>query len=269
MKTMKTCLAVVIASLLALLSCSSCSSIGTPSFGDAPKIRIALIADIEQIGVPESPAPKLAGAAEDQDSVFKEFSSGAEHAMNARLDDELYTEALGAADGKSKHARNRLLRRYIVRIQNYHEVMNNDIFVNTVFYSSVLDVITVVTAAIATAATPVSAKTLWAAAATISGSTKLALSRNILQEKSANAILATMISERSAELLRIQGKMHKSTDEYSVDEAIIDLNTFMNTGSLDKSAAQVEAAAAKELRRAEKNAADAEKAAAAENEPEK
>lgn len=147
-----------------------------------------------------------------------------------------------------KEARNRLMRRLIVDIQHYHETMNNDIFTSSAYYGSVLDITVVLASALATAVTPAATKTFWAAIATIAGGSRLALSKNVLQEKSANTLLSTMIAERQSALTGILLNMAKPYNEYDIESAIIEVNTFLSTGSLDKSAAAAEAKADSEVK---------------------
>lgn len=202
-----------LALVVLLSSLGSCKLIGfavageTPSFGDAPKVRKVLVEEFQHI--------------EDQ---------------------KVYQDAVKA---NTDIGRNQFVRHYAVRIQNYHELMNNDIFTNSAITGSSLDVLAVAAAAIATAVAPAATKTWWAAVATVAGGTRLALSKNILQEKSSNVVLATMIAERATKWKAIRDEMKKSLAEYQLDVAVVDLSDYMNTGSLDKSAATVEANAQK------------------------
>jgi hypothetical protein len=112
--------------------------------------------------------------------------------------------------------------------------MNNDIFTGAAVFGTGLDVVTVMSAAIATAVTPASTKTWWAALATMSSGSRLAASKNILHEKDSVAIIRLMTQERQLAIDKLRVGMTKSIEEYPVDVGVMDLTAYFYAGSLNR-----------------------------------
>lgn len=186
----------------------------TPNFGSAPKVRDALAIELNNIS--DSPLYKVAAG--------RATTGGTPYSI----------------DEKESH-RNELLRVYIIKIQHYHQTVNDDIYTNTAVYGTGLDVLALAAASIATAVVPAATKTWWSAVAAFSSGTKLAASKNIFQEKNINAILNVMVEERSKALTVLYTGMKQRLADYPVDVALVDLDSYFNSGGLETSAARAEA----------------------------
>jgi len=150
-------------------------------------------------------------------------------------------------------ARDALMSKYILRIQDYHEANYGDLFRTSAWVGLQLDSAVVIASALATAFTPASTKTALAAAATIFGGVRLAASRNVLNEKAASTVLNAMIAQRTTALATLTAGMKQPISAYGVDQALVDLVTYFNVGGIDKALAQIE----KSTSEAQKKADDA------------
>jgi hypothetical protein len=141
----------------------------------------------------------------------------------------------------AKQARDELLVRYITKIQDYHEANFEDVFTGSAAAGTALDVLTTISAALATAFVPVNTKTVFAALATVFSGSRLALSKNILNERSAATVLNAMMQARADALANLYKGMAKPADVYSVQQGVAELVTYFNSGGLYKAIAQMEA----------------------------
>ena len=146
----------------------------------------------------------------------------------------------------AKQARDELLVRYITKIQDYHEANFEDVFTGSAAAGTALDVLTTISAALATAFVPVNTKTVFSALATIFSGSRLAMSKNILNERSAATVLNAMMQARAAALTNLYTGMAKPADVYSVQQGVADLVSYFNAGGLYKAIAQMEANTSKE-----------------------
>jgi hypothetical protein len=171
------------------------------------------------------------------------YSLAANHAGSCTFNKD--GTALPSECKRAAEARDELIGRFVVRIQDYHEANYGDVFATSAVAGLWLDVGVVVAAALATAAPAASAKTAWAAVATILGGTKLAASKNVLSERSSAAVLSSMMALRTESLQIIVDRMPKTIHEYSMAAAMIDLSNYFNAGGLHKAQAAAEQKAAK------------------------
>jgi hypothetical protein len=142
----------------------------------------------------------------------------------------------------ARGARNELIARFIVRIQDYHESNYTDVFEGAAGVGLGLDIITTVSAALAAAVTPAGTKTFWATIATIASGTRLAASKNVLNEKNSSTVLNAMMKARTEKLAALWKGMGEDTKTYDVSEAKIGLVEYFNAGGLYKALAEMDAA---------------------------
>jgi methionine-rich copper-binding protein CopC len=191
----------------------------------------------------------LADVGNDKDNAAKVRSSIRNEMAGINDDNTLYWTAttyaapslMPNALALARQARDELLVRYITRIQDYHEANFEDVFTGSAAAGTTLDVLTTVSAALATAFVPVNTKTVFSALATIFSGSRLALSKNILNERSAATVLNAMMQARSEALTSLFKGMAKPADVYSVQQGVADLVTYFNAGGLYKAIAQMEA----------------------------
>lgn len=137
-------------------------------------------------------------------------------------------------------ARDALMSKYILRIQDYHEANYGDLFRTSAYAGLWLDSGVVIASALATAFTPASTKTALAAAATIFGGVRLSASRNVLNEKAFSTVMNAMLTQRTLALATLTAGLKQPVSAYGVDQALIDLASYFNVGSIDKALAQIE-----------------------------
>lgn len=195
-----------------------------------------------------------------------------EQLSSADEDNRLYWLAKGleprdkAGNGSDKldpkDYRDALISKYIVRIQDYHEANYEDVFKSAAEIGFQLDAGTTIAASLATAFTPLSTKTGLAALATILAGTRLAASKNVLNEKTSAAVLNAMITQRTEGLTLLTNGMKQpisGDNGYSVDTAVIQLSSYFNAGGLDKAIAQMEQDTSRAKSKAEDALKDAQK----------
>lgn len=171
------------------------------------------------------------------------------------------------SDEERARIRDRIVHRLVVRIQEYHEAVETDLFKTTAAWGTMFDVLTLSLTTSAALATGSDVKSLLAGLGAISAGSRIALEQNVLREKSREAILAAMKSQRAEALAVVYRGLEKEDAAYPLERALSDVVAYFNAGSVASALSKLVEEANFAKRRAEVNLSRARSAEDEEGNP--
>jgi hypothetical protein len=99
----------------------------------------------------------------------------------------------------------------------------------------------------------VDTKSILSTASALVGSSQVSFDKNFFQKQTTNALITEMDALRLTTLNDIKNNTKKNTDDYSLEEAIVDLKAYLAAGTLPKALRALEGQSALQLNQAQKS----------------
>ena len=173
------------------------------------------------------------------------------------------TDPLSDAVASRMGTRNQRVNDLVFLVDDSYATYETDLYAQNGVWETIADMLVLGASAGATATGSVGLKTaLSAATAAITG-TRVSIEKNIFAEQSRLAIVAKMRAQRAVVLERIELGLRRPVREYSLSEAMIDVEAYDRAGSVLSALQGLTAGAVESLATAQEKLSETRKAAPA------